>query len=152
MSKITQENADKYLNGNDAYCPCCGSDDIMGSDYESDTEVYESYHCEHCAETWTDVLTLDHIEDSDGNKLYRTPDTTQHVAEVKCHAYSLDDPNTNYFGDLQGAIDAILEWRDSGLSQLRITRVETIDGKDTEPEEFVWDSEKIDAETLPDIA
>jgi hypothetical protein len=60
--ELTQEQVNKYISNDSAVCPFCGSDDLQGSDTESNEGVITQYiECKTCVNGWDDIYTLNGI-------------------------------------------------------------------------------------------
>lgn len=62
--KINQEQQDKYLELNGAYCPVCGSDDIIADHIDAHGGVaWSNVYCEKCGSSWVDRWVLHSFSD-----------------------------------------------------------------------------------------
>ena len=59
MGKLTKIQKDKYLEGGGCWCPYCGSDNIEGHAFETDSALaWQPIVCLSCNKEWDDVYKL----------------------------------------------------------------------------------------------
>ena len=86
---LTQEQADKYIDGQGGECPFCGADQLEGGKYDDEYgRIYQHIACLACQRSWQDGYTLDSIS-ADGVEggepsefLYRTVKPARIIIEA----------------------------------------------------------------------